>query len=319
MFKNVKISTQIIIGFLMIILSMVGIGCYSIDYFYKAQSSNRMLNDFNFLMLELVETKNLDEFTKAEESLISIRSKLGADLEAGLAVDELFSISDKLMNLHKEKLEQEQIFTEKYPLEKEKRYEIRDIVYEFNDSTLQRDHGLMIYYSKEALYQYKDKTYVNKWYSYIVQVKDELAALGLKDLSDCDEYYAIAQTMGEIAIRVKEIEIEENSEIGKLLEINGRIQAETDSFTKNMGNFIIIAISTDIAFVFIISILIILFVTRPIRKLMEGIEIINKGNFEHKIEIEGKNEYGQLAAAFNQITAKLKEQSSNREEKNRKL
>lgn len=46
---------------------------------------------------------------------------------------------------------------------------------------------------------------------------------------------------------------------------------------------------------------------RPIQALSQGAEIIGKGNLDHRIVIKSRDELGQLAAEFNQMTAQIKE------------
>ncbi len=48
-------------------------------------------------------------------------------------------------------------------------------------------------------------------------------------------------------------------------------------------------------------------IVKPIKTLQQGAEIIGKGNLNHKIPIETKDEIGQLAGAFNVMTRKLDE------------
>ena len=43
-------------------------------------------------------------------------------------------------------------------------------------------------------------------------------------------------------------------------------------------------------------------ILKPIIKLQQGTEIIGKGNLKHRVDIKSKNEIGELAAAFNQMT-----------------
>jgi len=43
-------------------------------------------------------------------------------------------------------------------------------------------------------------------------------------------------------------------------------------------------------------------ILKPIIKLQQGTEIIGKGNLKHRVEIKSKDEIGELAAAFNQMT-----------------
>ncbi|PCI19700.1 hypothetical protein COB64_03240 [Candidatus Wolfebacteria bacterium] len=64
-------------------------------------------------------------------------------------------------------------------------------------------------------------------------------------------------------------------------------------------------------------------VSIPIGKLVQGAEIIGKGSLKHRIDIDSKDELGQLAEAFNEMTIKLKKSYSNLEgkviEKTKKL
>ena len=46
-------------------------------------------------------------------------------------------------------------------------------------------------------------------------------------------------------------------------------------------------------------------ITKPLNKLTEGTKIIGKGNLKHRINIESKDEIGELAAAFNKMTCDL--------------
>jgi signal transduction histidine kinase len=47
-------------------------------------------------------------------------------------------------------------------------------------------------------------------------------------------------------------------------------------------------------------------ITKPLDKLRKGAEIIGKGNLKHVIDIKSKDEIGELASAFNQMTRDLK-------------
>jgi two-component system sensor kinase len=51
-----------------------------------------------------------------------------------------------------------------------------------------------------------------------------------------------------------------------------------------------------------ISLLTTIAITRPINELVESAEIIGKGNLKHRLDIKTKNEIGELAEAFNQMT-----------------
>ncbi len=55
-----------------------------------------------------------------------------------------------------------------------------------------------------------------------------------------------------------------------------------------------------------ISWIMVSFITKPVRILTEGVQIIGTGNLDHKIIIPTKDEIGQLAETFNQMTQQLK-------------
>ncbi len=49
-------------------------------------------------------------------------------------------------------------------------------------------------------------------------------------------------------------------------------------------------------------------VTRPVQKLAEGAREVSEGNWKARVDVRGSNEIGQLAKAFNRMTAQLIEQ-----------
>ena len=61
----------------------------------------------------------------------------------------------------------------------------------------------------------------------------------------------------------------------------------------------------SIVFGILLTIVLIKFVTNPIRKLMEATEIVAQGNLDHIVPIDRKDEIGILAQSFNSMTTKL--------------
>lgn len=47
------------------------------------------------------------------------------------------------------------------------------------------------------------------------------------------------------------------------------------------------------------------FIRRPVRQLMSGMEMVANGNLDHRIRARGSDEFGQLARAFNDMTGDL--------------
>ncbi|MCB1177244.1 MAG: tetratricopeptide repeat protein, partial [Leptospiraceae bacterium] len=58
-----------------------------------------------------------------------------------------------------------------------------------------------------------------------------------------------------------------------------------------------------------------IFLSKPILKLTEGAEKIGKGDLSYRIPLQGKDELGQLATTFNQMTAQIQDFTQNLEDK----
>ncbi len=69
----------------------------------------------------------------------------------------------------------------------------------------------------------------------------------------------------------------------------------------------------------ILTIVMIRFVTQPLRKLMDATKIIAQGNLDHYVEIKRKDEIGVLAQSFNQMTGELKKSREEIENWNKEL
>ncbi|RYL94151.1 cell wall metabolism sensor histidine kinase WalK [Sporolactobacillus sp. Y61] len=60
-------------------------------------------------------------------------------------------------------------------------------------------------------------------------------------------------------------------------------------------------------------------VTKPLVQMQRQVLAVSQGNFNRKVEMTEKDEIGQLAASFNNMTAKLREATANTESERRKL
>ncbi|MCX7633407.1 MAG: SpoIIE family protein phosphatase [Turneriella sp.] len=74
---------------------------------------------------------------------------------------------------------------------------------------------------------------------------------------------------------------------------------------------------STIVFIIAIALAIIsaIFITRPILSLSDGARIIGDGNLDYRIEVNSKDEIGQLARQFNEMTAKISDFTNNLEAK----
>jgi len=83
-----------------------------------------------------------------------------------------------------------------------------------------------------------------------------------------------------------------------LEQLDSIIQSSTRKVILASG-FLIVIIS------FISGLFITVLVNKPIKKIREGIEEVGNGNLDYKIEIDSKNELGQVARRFNEMSSKL--------------
>jgi signal transduction histidine kinase len=60
-------------------------------------------------------------------------------------------------------------------------------------------------------------------------------------------------------------------------------------------------------------------ISKPLDELTKGAEIIGKGGLKHRFEVKTKDEFGQLAAAFNKMTGNLKKITASRDELDREV
>jgi two-component system NtrC family sensor kinase len=81
-----------------------------------------------------------------------------------------------------------------------------------------------------------------------------------------------------------------------------------DSIIQKSTRMVILASSFIVVIIsFFAGLFITLLVNKPIKKIREGIEEVGNGNLDYKIEINSKNELGQVARRFNEMSSKLDE------------
>jgi len=75
-------------------------------------------------------------------------------------------------------------------------------------------------------------------------------------------------------------------------------QRATAKILERTGETVLVAILLVLIFSYIF--------TRPLRKLIQGIKVVSKGDFDHKIIVRSRDEISRLAGAFNQMILDLK-------------
>ncbi|MCK9425951.1 MAG: HAMP domain-containing histidine kinase [Ignavibacteriaceae bacterium] len=83
---------------------------------------------------------------------------------------------------------------------------------------------------------------------------------------------------------------------------------QLDSIIQNSTREVILtAVLIIVVISFFSGLFITFLVNKPIKKLAKGIEQIGNGNLDYKIEVNSKNELGQMARRFNEMSTKLEE------------
>lgn len=77
--------------------------------------------------------------------------------------------------------------------------------------------------------------------------------------------------------------------------------------TQNRQNTILSAVLITVAISFFCGLFIIVLVNKPMKQLTKGIDEVGRGNLNYKIDVRSKNEFGQMAKRFNEMSEKLNE------------
>jgi len=357
-----RVRTRLTSGFLFLTLLMGFIGYMATNSTRLIQQNNQIeLNERKLsslldrslvLILQLTETKNLSEYnriklgledTRQEFDLLQKETKQTAygflkeisNLEK--STGEFTIISNRIIGVHKEKLVQNKELDEKEALEENLRCNaIRIPLNKLNNTALIISATSMEYYSKEAIYQYKDLQHVNEWLDSIQKTKSEIEQLKLQQdqknslLQNITSYQFIAKRLGEIVIDQKKAEGNELLVVGKLTEIIKKLQVDKEKIisnihTKNssLANRILKTLLIVIVIVLFITFSSGLYITRsiskPIIELRDLAIKISRGQWEEKIEFKSRDEIGQLATSFNKMTEDLQKTTVSRDELAREI
>jgi methyl-accepting chemotaxis protein len=100
-------------------------------------------------------------------------------------------------------------------------------------------------------------------------------------------------------------------EFGKFIEEREKLRtnryADATDTARTTRNTTIMIIIVSIIFGTVVATLISRGITNPVRKLVDAVSIIARGDLTPEVEIESKDEIGQLAGSFKEMTASLKE------------
>ena len=192
---------------------------------------------------------------------------------------------------------------------------MRDLIYE--NSVYSETKALLevVYKSKEALFQYKDKKHFDEWEHAIENLRKASITPGLAE--SVYEYHKIHHDIIDVILAQNIIfsEIEKHMEtyihMLKKIDKNSRLLTEDmnrsmDKINKNLYFKFILTMVILLLFSITLGIFIHTQLIRPLEKLKNSTDEIAKMNFNHKITIYKDDEIGQLASHFNSMIDNLK-------------
>ena len=99
----------------------------------------------------------------------------------------------------------------------------------------------------------------------------------------------------------------QNVNILGVLDVGVSLEGLDAIIQKSTTNVILASIFLVIVISFFSGFFVTILVNKPIKIIREGIEAVGNGNLNYKIEIHAKNELGQVARRFNQMSTNLAE------------
>jgi len=307
MFKNLKISQKLIFGFVTIALLIGAIGYYSIIRINEIQKRNQEINELQILTFSVIQAGDLNQYNRLREQLDMVREKLSTYEGQSEVVENLIVVSRNIVALQKDKLAQNRIFTNQYPLEKEARYNIRTPLFALNNAQLTKLVGDIQYYSKETLYQSPDQEHLGEWLEAIVSVRNHPSVTSSAQLvSELNEYEQIAKIMGTIAIEERGVEIETIAQYTILQDSVARATSESIAIAQNTRNVAFISIFLGVLLSFVLSFFISRSIARSVTNARNAAVEIARGNMDVKIDTSGKDEIAELSQAIDQMRQSLK-------------
>ncbi len=208
--------------------------------------NNKILNDKNDF---------LDSFIQDIHKNNTIKKSLEALFENEKDIEIAF---DKMLSLQKEKIELNDKFIARYPIENKYRKELERDILKKQNVFLIKSFGDLKYHSKETLYQYKDKRTLNIWLNDINIIKKQFTH------KDIDNYLEIVKEIGGYVIKIEEIENLESklkNEISNIININKKVNADIENnidtlsteFIDTIYNMVVVLLIFTIAFIMIVA------------------------------------------------------------------
>ena len=257
-----KTSKELVFGSYFVILLILFIGIvslYSMIKFHENSQVKEEINEFigelklsivDFLLL--INTDNLADYEEIKADIEfertridSLHKKIDPTLEKfnlhenfDHSIDEFTNISNALIRIQKETIIENNEFDEKYLLERKLRRDRRLLTAESNSINLISIGWRLEYYSKEALFKFKDQTHVDEWFESINLFRDTVVEINLQEekkealLKNIDSYQPIASDLAKIILRQANSKEDKRLKIQELQKIVNKFKEDIREISK---------------------------------------------------------------------------------------
>ena len=355
-----KIKTKLTIKVFIFLIALIivgGSGIYSSRQIYKNHQLNdkisQLLTIQNRILTLSTETLFIDDVrelsdirTQIEELKIDFHKTLAFIENQHFAFNQnsllehqkkLESVSGEIIKIHALKLNQLATFKANYPIEKTQRKDFRKFVFNLENENATKLMGDVQYYSKETLYQHRDQEHLDSWLQKIDLLIKELSLINEIQTEDynivknkINDYKKTAKAMGDIAIKAREIELQEQALIRQLKDIiqqsevsNNLLKGQIFEISEELVSSIFITQATLFIVLAGISLLLSYLISQSVSKslsqLKKGVDSVSKGDLNTKVLVSSNDEFNGLADSFNAMTRELHQAKTSLEETNQTL
>ena len=288
---------------------------------------NSFENDFELLRDEF-EQKNQKDFVdyllkdihENKDVSTSLLNLYNNEHSIELIFDEIYKFQNKNIS-HNE------LFNNLYPKENDQRKLLQELIFKTKNLNLIQEFGNLRYYSKETLYQHRDKERYSKWFDSTEKIIAELEKENNTNLASLFiEYKKTIEVVGNLAIDINGIEKEEKVLIQKLINIlkenkkeSTFIENKIDEITENFLNKISMIEFILVIIITLITISLTIYIssklTNIIKKLSAGVKKLKDGDYKANIVIKEDKEFNEIATTFNKMAQNIEEHQNTLEEK----
>lgn len=236
-------------------------------------------------------------------------------------------IFDDIYKLQGKHIYHDDLFKDLYPKENDKRKMLQELIFKTNNLNLIQEFGNLRYYSKETLYQHRDKKRFLSWTNSIDDIiteltqKKELALIPL-----FKEYKKTVEVVGNLAIDIRKIENEEKNLTTKLINIlkenrnestsiEIKIEEVAEQFLSKISLIQFILVITIILITIALTLYISSKLTSIINKLNIGVKKLKDGDYNANIVIKEDREFNEIATTFNNMAQNIEEHQNTLEDK----